>query len=257
MQMDSQIKVSIVTTTYNSAATIVDTVRSVISQNYPNIEYIIIDGDSRDETLLKIAPYKEQIAKIISEPDNGIYDAMNKGIQMATGDVVGILNSDDFFTSDDIISTLVAEFVADKDLAAVYGDVHFVREPDLKSCVRYYSSAIFSPRMFRFGFMPAHPSFYMRREYYTRYGLYDLNFRIAADYELLVRMLYKHNLKIKYLKKDFVTMRVGGISTRNIPNRVLISREDVKACRQNGIYTNLLFICFKYLYKVFEFRWWR
>lgn len=255
--MDSQIKVSIVTTTYNSAATIVDTVRSVISQNYPNIEYIIIDGDSRDETLLKIAPYKEQIAKIISEPDNGIYDAMNKGIQMATGDVVGILNSDDFFTSDDIISTLVAEFVADKDLAAVYGDVHFVREPDLRSCVRYYSSAIFSPRMFRFGFMPAHPSFYMRREYYIRYGLYDLNFRIAADYELLVRMLYKHNLKTKYLKKDFVTMRVGGISTRNIPNRLLISREDVKACRQNGIYTNLLFICFKYLYKIFEFRWWR
>lgn len=257
MQIASQIKVSIITVTYNSAATIVDTVRSVMSQTYPNIEYIIIDGGSKDDTLLKVAPYKEQIATLISEPDKGIYDAMNKGISMATGDVVGILNSDDFFTSDKVVETLAAEFVKDKELAAVYGDVHFVREPDLKTCVRYYSSAIFSPRMFRFGFMPAHPSFYMRREHYTRYGLYDLNFRIAADYELLVRMLYKHNLKTKYLKTDFVTMRVGGISTRNIPNRLLISREDVKACRQNGLYTNLFLICFKYLYKVFEFRWWR
>lgn len=257
MQTSTQIKVSIITATYNSASTIVDTVRSVMSQTHPNIEYIIIDGGSKDETLRLIEPYREHIAKIVSEPDKGIYDAMNKGISMATGDVVGILNSDDFFTSDDVVSALATEFATDKELAAIYGDVHFVREPDLNTCVRYYSSAIFSPRMFRFGFMPAHPSFYLRRGHYLRHGVYDLNFRIAADYELLVRMLHKNRLKTKYLKKDFVTMRVGGISTRNIHNRLLISKEDVKACRQNGLYTNLFFICFKYLYKVFEFRWWR
>lgn len=249
-------KVSIITATYNSAATILDTVKSVLSQTHRDIEYIIIDGNSNDSTLELLQPYATRIAKIVSEPDKGIYDAMNKGISLATGDVIGILNSDDFFTSDNIIENLVHEFKEDPELQAIYGDVHFVKEPDLDTCVRYYSSAIFSPRMFRFGFMPAHPSFYMRRDCYQKHGGYNLNYKIAADYELLVRYIYGHRIKTKYLKKDFVTMRVGGISTKNVHNRLLISREDVKACRDNGIYTNLFFISFKYLYKVFEFRWW-
>lgn len=249
-------KVSIITATYNSAATILDTVRSVLSQTYSDIEYIIIDGNSKDGTMELLQPYLSRISRVVSEPDKGIYDAMNKGMTMATGDIVGILNSDDFFTSDDVVESLVKEFAADSELQAVYGDVHFVQDPHLDVCVRYYSSAIFSPRMFRFGFMPAHPSFYMRRECFLKYGGYDLTYKIAADYEYLVRLIYRNQIRIKYLKKDFVTMRVGGVSTRNFKNRLVISREDVKACLQNGLYTNLFLVCFKYVYKVFEFRWW-
>lgn len=249
-------KVSIITATYNSAATVLDTVKSVLSQNYSDIEYIIIDGNSKDGTMELLQPYLSRISRVVSEPDKGIYDAMNKGMALATGDIIGILNSDDFFTSDDVVESLVKEFGADSELQAVYGDVHFVQDPYLDVCVRYYSSAIFSPRMFRFGFMPAHPSFYMRRECFLKYGGYDLKYKIAADYEYLVRLIYRNQIKIKYLKKDFVTMRVGGVSTRNLKNRLVISREDVKACLQNGLYTNLFLVCFKYVYKVFEFRWW-
>lgn len=242
-------KVSIITPAYNSGATIRDTIESVLSQTYPLIEYIVVDGASRDNTLAILHEY--QIDKIISEPDNGIYDAMNKGIREASGDIVGVLNSDDFFTSVDTIEMIVKAF-KENEVDAVYGDVHFVDPADLSKSVRYYSSAIFRPWLFRFGFMPAHPSFYVKRKCYARWGGYALEYKIAADFDLLIRFIYIRKIKSKYIKKDIVTMRIGGISTRNVKNRILINKEIIKACRKYGIYTNWFWISLRYMYKIVE-----
>lgn len=246
-------KISIITTTYNSAATIKDTLLSVNTQTYPNIEHIIVDGSSKDNTLDIVQKYGERVAKIISEPDKGIYDAMNKGINAATGDVIGILNSDDFFSSEDVVS-VVAKFFSDNDMDALYGDIHFVSSNDLNKMVRYYSSKIFKPSLFRFGFMPAHPSFYMKRECYKKYGLYSLDYKIASDYDLLIRYLYKEQIKYKYVEKDFVTMRTGGVSTENLNSKITLNKEIVRACKKYGINTNMFLLCLKYFYKIFELR---
>ncbi|KAF5079320.1 putative glycosyltransferase [anaerobic digester metagenome] len=246
-------KISIITATFNSSTSIKDTLESVNAQTYPNIEHIIVDGGSFDNTLDIVKDYGNKIATIISEPDKGIYDAMNKGIMAATGDIIGILNSDDFFTSTDVISTIVKKF-EESSIDALYGDVHFVNPDNLKKTVRYYSSAIFRPSLFRFGFMPAHPSFYMKKSCYEKFGLYSLDYKIASDYDLLIRYLYLHKIKYKYIKKDFVTMRTGGISTENVNSRIILNKEIIKACRQYGIYTNMLLLSLKYLYKIFELR---
>lgn len=246
-------KVSIITSTYNSAYTIKDTIESVIAQTHTNIEHIVVDGASKDNTLEIVKDYSNKISKIISEPDNGIYDAMNKGIRAATGDIIGILNSDDFFTSTDVVSIIVKTF-EENDIDALFGDVHFVNSNNLNKCVRYYSSSVFRPSLFRYGFMPAHPSFYMKKEYYEKYGLYSLDYKIASDYDLLIRYLYKNTVRYKYVKKDFVTMRTGGVSTRNFNSRILLNKEIIEACRRYGIYTNMFLLSLKYLYKIFELR---
>ncbi|MCM1030086.1 MAG: glycosyltransferase [Oscillibacter sp.] len=248
-------KISIITVTYNSESTVRDTIESVLAQTYPDLEYIVIDGGSKDHTLSILKEYEPQFKGQviwISEKDQGIYDAMNKGIRMATGDVVGILNSDDFFTSGDVLEKVMRVFEKDTNLEAVYGDVHFVNPGNLKKCVRYYSSSVFRPELFRFGFMPAHPSFYVKRECYEKYGLYALEYKIAADYDLLIRFLYVNRISYRYLDLDFVTMRTGGISTRGLQSRLMLNREIVKACRKYGIYTNLGMLSLKYVYKVSE-----
>lgn len=250
----SFVKVSIITPAFNSALTIRDTISSVLAQTYPNIEYIVVDGLSTDQTLLILNEYKERISLIISEPDKGLYDAMNKGIQASTGDIIGILNSDDFFTSNKVIETIVRHFEKE-DIDAIYGDVHFVDPSDLRKCVRYYSSAIFKPFLFRFGFMPAHPSFYVKRQCYEKFGVYALDYRIAADFDLLLRFLYMHKITSRYIKHDIVTMRTGGISTRNIRSRVWLNKEIIKICRTHGIRTHWILVSLKYLYKIFELVW--
>lgn len=246
--------ISIITATYNSASTVRYTFDSILSQTYHDIDYIVVDGDSQDGTVDIIKEYEKRFdgrMRWISEKDNGIYDAMNKGIRMAKGGLIGILNSDDFFTSDDVLYT-VAENLTE-DLDAVYGDIHFVQPDNLNKCVRYYSSRNFRPWAVRFGYMPAHPSFYIRRCIYERYGLYSLEYKIAADFDMIVRLFCKYKIRAKYIEKDFVTMRTGGISTSKISHRILITREDARACRSNGIYSNFLFCSIKYLTKVFEF----
>lgn len=248
-------KISIITVSFNSEKTLKDTINSVLSQTYKNIEYIIIDGESSDGTMAIVSEYEKLFQgrmKWKSEKDHGLYDAMNKGIAMSTGDIIGILNSDDYFTSNDVIERMVSAF--EDDIDAVYGDVHFVHQGVPDRCVRYYSSALFKPSLLRYGFMPAHPSFYARRRIYERYGYYSLNYNIASDYDLMVRLLYKYKIKSRYLKMDFVTMRIGGISTKNINNRLLITQEDVLACRRNGLYSNIFLISFKYFVKIFEFK---
>ncbi|MCM1078144.1 MAG: glycosyltransferase [Bacteroidales bacterium] len=249
--------ISIITAAFNSERTIAHTIESVLAQTYKDIDYWIIDGASTDRTVEIARSYEERFCgklHIVSQPDKGIYDAMNKGIGFCHGEIVGILNSDDFYTSADALETIARTFAADDDTDAVYGDIHFINENNTGKCVRYYSSGIFRPWMLRFGFMPAHPSFYVRNKVYEKYGLFSLDYRIASDYDLLVRLLYKHRIKAKYIKKDFVTMRTGGISTKNMRNRWLITRENVIACRRNGLYTNIVLISMKYLYKIFEFR---
>ena len=247
-------KITIVTTTYNSASTLRDTMESVLAQTHKDIEYWVIDGGSEDDTLGLIKEYEPLFdgrMKWISEPDNGLYDALNKGISRATGDVVGILNSDDFYTSPTVLEQVAAGFSDDVD--AVYGDIHFVRPSDLDKCVRYYSSNLFRPWALRFGFMPAHPSFYVRREVYERCGGYALDYKLAADYDMMVRLLYKEKIRCRYLSVDMVTMRTGGMSTKNVRNRLLLTKEDVKACRRYGLYSNFLMCSCKYAVKLFEF----
>ena len=248
-------KVSIVTVTYNSAQTLVDAMKSVLEQTYHDIEYIIVDGASTDSTIDIIRQYELQFKnrlKWISEKDDGIYDAMNKGIQLATGDVVGILNSDDYFTSSDVIARMVAAFRDGVD--AVYGDVHFIHDGEPNKCIRYYSSKHFRPFWLRFGFMPAHPSFYCRRGVYERAGYYKTDYAIGSDYEMMVRLFKVHHINARYIPMDFVTMRTGGASTRNVQSRLVLLKDDVRGCRENGVYTNIPMICMKFLYKIFEFR---
>lgn len=230
--------------------------KSVLGQTYPDIEYIVVDGGSTDGTLDLIKHYEPQFdgrLKWISEKDHGIYDAMNKGFRMASGDVVGILNSDDFFTSSDVVERLVKVF-DDPTTDAVYGDIHFIHDGEPEKCVRYYSSKLFRPLWLRFGFMPAHPSFYCRREVFEKAGLYKTDYQIGSDYEMMVRLFMVHKIKATYLPLDFVTMRTGGASTRNLKSRLTLIKDDVRGCRENGIYTNRLMISVKFLYKIFEFK---
>lgn len=245
-------KISIITATFNSGATLRDTIESVLSQSFKDIEYIVVDGQSKDTTLDIVREYEPRFGgrmKWISEPDKGIYDAMNKGISMATGDVIGILNSDDFYTSDDILAR-VAEGIESVD--AVYGDIHYVNDSDLGKCVRYYSSKNFRRWKMRLGFMPAHPSFYCRRSIYSRYGLFDLDFKVAADFEQLLRLIYINGIFIKYLPVDFVTMRTGGASSSGFQSHKRIIRDHMLAYKKNGIYSNYLFEGLRYLYKLGE-----
>lgn len=248
--------ISIITATFNSAKTLKDTIQSVLRQTNKDFEYLIIDGGSTDETIDIVKSYESEFSgrlKWVSEKDQGIYDAMNKGIKMASGDVVGILNSDDYFTSDDILQTVDNAFKS-HEIDAIYGDIHFIRDGNPQKCIRYYSSRMFTPFWLRFGFMPAHPSFYCKREVFERAGLYSLDYKIGADYEMMVRLFKKYKIVSRYINKDFVTMRTGGASTRNVKSRLTLIKEDVRACRDNGVYTNELFICMKFLYKMFEFR---
>ena len=248
-------KISLITTTFNSGRTFSDTIESVLKQScISNIEYIVIDGFSHDNTInliRKFEPCFNGRMKWISEQDAGLYDAMNKGIRMATGDIIGILNSDDFFTSNDVLEKVAAGFTEDTD--AVYGDVHFVRPDDLNRCVRYYSSRIFRRSLMRLGFIPAHPSFYCRRECFEKYGYYKTDYKIAADFDLLLRFIYVHRIRIKYLPVDMVTMRLGGASTSGLKSRITGMNEHLRSFKENGIYTNRFLLSLRYFYKITEY----
>ena len=247
-------KISIITATYNSGKTLRDTIESVLRQSYTDYEYIVKDGGSKDDTLEIVKAYAPKFGdrlKVISEPDQGIYDAMNKGIQMATGDVIGILNSDDFYTSDDALQ-VIADTFANNDIDATYGDIHFVNDDDLSKCVRYYSSAIFRRSFMRLGLMPAHPSFYCKKAVYEKYGTFDTSYKVAADFENLLRIIYVGNIRTKYIPKDFVTMRTGGASTAGLSSRTQIMKDHLRAMKANGIYSNVFLLSLRYVYKLYE-----
>ncbi len=255
IEPEQTIKISIITVAFNSASTIRDTFDSVLSQTFPNIEYIVVDGASTDNTLNIIKAYEPKFdgrMRWISEPDKGLYDAMNKGIQMSTGDIVGFLNSDDIYPFPHIITGIVECFKDNIDVQAVYGDVKFMSVNNPDKIVRYIRAKKFRPIRFRFGFMPPHPSFFTYRKYYDELGMFRLNYQIAADYELLCRFLYKNNLKSKYLPVEIVRMRMGGKSTASLKSNYILNKEIVTACKENGIYTNMFILGFKYFIKIFE-----
>lgn len=244
-------KVSIITVVYNNESTIDYAIQSVLSQDYPNIEYIIVDGNSTDATLEKIHEHKESINHFISEPDRGIYDAMNKGLKLATGGIIGILNSDDFYVNDNIISEIINEF-EDKKVDLVFGDVVFVKPENLDKITRYYSSDNFHPDKFAWGWMPAHPSCFLRREIYEKYGYFETDYKIAADYEILTRFMAKYGISYSYIPKVFVKMRTGGVSSANFKSNWILNKEIVRACRENGIKTNMPKVLLKYFTKIFQ-----
>lgn len=248
-------KISVITVTYNSGATVRDTIESVLKQTYADYEYLLVDGGSKDNTVDIIKEYEPKFEgrlRYVSEPDKGIYDAMNKGIRMATGVVVGILNSDDFFTSDDVIERVAEAFSGDDSLDAVYGDIHFVKDGDLGKCTRYYSSKSFRPWLLRFGFMPAHPSFYCKKAVFDKYGLYDLQYRTSSDFEMMVRLFAKAKIKARYLNMDFVTMRAGGESTAGLASKKKVNNDIARSLKAHGIYTNQLFQGVRYAWKACE-----
>lgn len=247
-------KISIITATFNSASTVRDTFDSVLNQTYKDIEYIVVDGLSKDNTVEIIKEYEPKFngrMRWISEKDKGLYDAMNKGIAMATGDVVGILNSDDFYTANDSLE-VIARTLEESGADAVYGDIHFVNNKDLGKCVRYYSSAIFKRWLMLIGLIPAHPTFYCKREVYTKYGSFDTSYKIGADFESLLRYIYINRIKTKYVKKDFVTMRTGGASTESFESRKQIMRDHLRAMKKHGIKSNMFMLSLRYPYKIYE-----
>ncbi|TWC21857.1 GT2 family glycosyltransferase [Pseudomonas sp. SJZ085] len=243
------LKISIITVCYNSAETIRDTIESVLLQRYSNIEYIVVDGASKDDTLNIISEYEGKIAKVISEPDKGIYDAMNKGVKAATGDYVGILNSDDVFAGEDVIQQMVTHLQSNPDAQASYADLVFVQRDQMDIVTRRYSSASFSPWKVRFGFMIPHPTFYARRELFEKYGDYKLGYRVSADFELMARFFSK-NVKMVRHAAVMVKMREGGISTTGFWWRIHQNLEIVRACKENGIYTNILLVAMKVPFKL-------
>ena len=243
--------VSIITVTSNSVATVRDTIASVMAQNYPSIEHIVIDGCSTDGTVEIVQSYGSRIANFISEPDRGIYDAMNKGLRLATGNIIGILNSDDVYTDPNIITRVVHEF-QDKQVDLVFGDVVFVRPTNLAKVVRYYSSSDCGPDRFAWGWMPAHPSCFLRREVYETYGYFKPDYRIAADFEILARFMVKHGVSYSYIPQALVRMRTGGASRANLKVKWILNRENARACRENGIRTNMPKLLLRYFRKALQ-----
>lgn len=244
--------ISIITVVLNREATVEDTLRSVLAQTYPHIECIVVDGGSVDNTVSaieKYVPLFEGRLKYISEADSGVYEAMNKGLRMSTGDVVGYLNSDDVFKDRHVIETMAQTF-EQPEIDAVFGNVLY-RRRNGERLLRRYSGSHFNPGMLPYGIMPPHPSFYARKSCYIKSGGFNTNFRIAGDYELFLRFFLKERICYRYLDLDVVVMRFGGISNRSFYS-VLCgnSIELMKACRINGIYTNWLMLFSRFFMKV-------
>lgn len=228
-------KVSIITATYNSAKTISDALQSLNTQSYQNIECIIIDGASKDNTLDVINQQCSRVTTVISAPDKGIYDALNKGVQAATGDIVGFLHSDDLFAYPDAVKDIVSTFV-DSGCDAAYADLEYVSKNDTHKVIRLWKSGQYSIEKLKKGWMPPHPTFYMKRDLYNKFGLFNLNFKIAADYDSLLRYLWINKIQMCYLPKVVMKMRVGGASNRSLKNIIQKTKEDIDALKNNHIF---------------------
>lgn len=246
-------KVSIITVTLNAAEFLEQCVQSVIGQHYVDIEHIIVDGGSTDATLDIIRRYQPHIAKWVSEKDNGMYDAINKGMKMATGDIIGTLNSDDMLASRDVISTIVKGFKHHK-ADVVYGDIIYVQQDNIEKVTRVWNGDKYNRKKIEYGWMPAHPSFYINRNLIERCGYYETHFYTAADYEFMTRYLYAHNLNAFYIPKLIVRMRSGGMSNISIARRLRANRRDYLAMKKNKIPFALITSILKPLRKIYQFQ---
>ena len=245
-------KVSIITVCYNSEVTIRDTIESVLEQSYLDIEYILLDGKSKDSTLRIINEYKDRISVIKSEKDNGMYDAINRGIQISAGDLIGILNSDDVYKDANVISDVVS-LIQKENTDACYGDLVYVKRDDLSKVVRYWKSGKFKEGDFKYGWMPPHPSFFVKRECYKKYGLFNLEVVSAADYELMLRFIHVNKIKLSYLPRVLVKMRDEGMSNSSLANRIRGNVEDKKAWEINGLDLPWYTLKFKPLRKIGQY----
>jgi glycosyltransferase involved in cell wall biosynthesis len=243
-------KVSIITVCFNSASTIKKTILSVLSQTYLNIEFIIIDGNSKDNTLEIIKTHEDEISILISEPDKGLYDAMNKGISVATGNLIGILNSDDIFHSDTVIEDIV-NFHKINDIDASVGNI--AQHKETRKIIRFYSSKNWNPVKLKIGFMPPHPSIFFKRELFDKFGNYHLGFKIGADYELITRFFLKNKVNWKYSNITTTSMLVGGISSSGTSSYSLITEEIYKALNINEISFSPFLIKMRFIWKITEF----
>jgi len=246
------VKVTVITVSYNSAATIADTVRSVASQTYSNVEHLVIDGQSTDATVQVVDAHWHPNLALRSEPDEGIYDAMNKGVAAANGDVIAFLNADDQYANPNVLADVVERMRACS-LDALMGDVAFYSPGRPERVVRRYSSGRFSPERLAWGWMPAHPALFLRREVFLRTGRFRTDYKIAGDFEFVIRAFSNGQISYQYFPEILVKMQTGGASTAGLRATVLLNREVLRACRENGISTNLLKILSKYPSKLLEF----
>lgn len=236
-------KISIITSTYNSDKTIKDTLNSILNQTYKNIELLIIDGDSKDNTLEIVHQYESLFngkLKYISESDKGIYDAMNKGIRMATGDIIGILNSDDLYMDNNVLEDIANTFIKNK-VDSIYGNLIFVEENNTNKIVRTWKGSQYISGSFLKGWHPAHPTFYVKREVYEKYGAFDISFDVSADFELMLRLIEKHKISNLYLDRYFVKMRMGGESTGSINKIITGNKNILRAFKKNGFKVSPLY----------------
>lgn len=243
-------KISIITVCYNSASTIENTILSVVNQTYSDIEYIVVDGLSEDNTIDIVDKYQNNVTKCISEPDQGLYDAMNKGIDMATGDLIGILNSDDTFNSNTVIEE-IANFHKQNNIDASVGNI--IQHNENGKILRIYSSKKWKPEKLKIGFMPPHPSIFFKRELFEKFGIYDLGFKIGADYELITRFFLKYNITWKYSDITTTNMLLGGVSSSGATSYKLITKEIQKALLMNGMIFSPLKIKMRFLWKIIGF----
>jgi glycosyltransferase involved in cell wall biosynthesis len=247
MPMSKPVTISIITVCYNSVKTIQETLQSVASQRYPHVEYILIDGGSTDGTQDVIRSFSQHIAHVVSEPDNGIYDAMNKGIALATGDIVGLLNADDLYANENVLAT-VAQAFFDQQLDACYSDLIYFASNDPDKVLRYWRSNSFRPGLFAKGWCPAHPTFFVRRQLYERYGAFDIHFNGGNDVELMMRFLEKHHIQTRYLPEVMVRMRLGGVSNSSIKGIIMQNRQILQAAKKLEIpISPITFFFFKVL----------
>ncbi|MBN2661610.1 MAG: glycosyltransferase [Tannerellaceae bacterium] len=247
-------RVSIITVAYNSAATIRDTIESVINQTYPDIEYIVVDGVSKDNTIDIVKEYESEFRgrmRWISEPDNGLYDAMNKGFAMATGKIVGIINSDDLFSDKQAVEKVVCKFKMNDPVDCVFADLFYVAQNDTNKIVRYWKTG--KKKSFAKGWHPAHPTFYVKKEIYDRCGTFDLQFKLAADFELMLRLVEKDRISMVYLPEPLVKMRLGGATSKNLTNIKKGNLECIQAFRKNEIKVSVLYPLYRLLPKLKQY----
>jgi len=245
-------KISVVTVCFNAAKTIAQTIESVACQVHPDVEHIVIDGASTDGTIDIVHGYSGRLAQVLSEPDDGIYDAMNKGLARSSGDIVCFLNADDQYAHPQVLSR-VAKQMHEHQLDALIGDVGFFDKADPKRMVRRYRSNNFTPGRLAWGWMPAHPALFLSRAVVRRVGRFKTDYRIAGDYEFIVRAFHGHEMHYCHLPEVLVNMQIGGVSANGWRSRILLNREVLRACRENGVQTNIVKILSKYPLKMLEF----